>query len=197
MIGRSSFREETKGQFCKRAVWRMCPLSGFWPTFFCASFYPFFPCTPHPSPQAIFLFWGQLWTGSPHRKKGKILFLARKNMVSWYRGTSACTLVPTRPKNIHKFFWRGGKVSRPGGQGSKFYVLSSEPKEHKYFCPESRPGRPVTGAAGKSFMCKSFMCLFCSLTNGKSHFSQLVFAVKTIEKGPLLRTLPQNPSQKP
>ena len=23
-------REETKGRFCKRAVWRMCPRSGFW-----------------------------------------------------------------------------------------------------------------------------------------------------------------------
>ena len=54
-------------------------------------------------------------------------------------------------------------VSRPGGQGAKFYVLSSEPKEHKSFCPDTRPGRPVTGATGKSFMCKNFMCLFCSL----------------------------------
>ena len=44
-------------------------------------------------------------------------------------------------------------VSRPGGQGSKFYV------------PDTRPGGPVTGVTGKSFMCKSFMCLFCSLAN--------------------------------
>ena len=68
----------------------------------------------------------------------------------------------------HKSFWPvtppvTGGVSRPGGQGSKFYVLSSEPKEHKSFCPDTRPGGPVTGATGKSFMCKSFMCLFCSL----------------------------------
>ena len=38
-----------------------------------------------------------------------------------------------------------GGVSRSGVQGSKIYVLSSEPKEHKSFCPGSRPGRPVTG----------------------------------------------------
>ena len=67
----------------------------------------------------------------------------------------------------HKSFWpvtppvTGG--SPTGGQGSKFYVLSSEPKEHKSFCPDTRPGGPVTGATRKSFMCKSFMCLFCSL----------------------------------
>ena len=54
-------------------------------------------------------------------------------------------------------------VSRPGGQGSKFYVLSSEPKEHKSFCTDTRPGRPVTGVTSQSFMCQSFMCLFCSL----------------------------------
>ena len=57
--------------------------------------------------------------------------------------------------------WPG--VSRPGSQGSKIYVLSSEPKEHKSFCPDTRPGRPVTGVTGQSFMWKSFMCLFCSL----------------------------------
>ena len=64
----------------------------------------------------------------------------------------------------HKSFWL---VTPPvtGGSpdweamGSKFYVLSSEPKEHKSFCPDTRPGGPVTGATGKSFMCKSFMCL--------------------------------------
>ena len=49
---------------------------------------------------------------------------------------------------------------------SKFYVLSSEPKEHKSFCPDTRPGGPVTGATGKNLMCKSFMCLFCSLFLG-------------------------------
>ena len=62
----------------------------------------------------------------------------------------------------HKSFWpvtpsgdRG--VFRPGGQGSKFYVLSSELKEQKSFCPDTRPGGPVTGATGKSFMCKSYV----------------------------------------
>ena len=64
----------------------------------------------------------------------------------------------------HKSFWPvtppvTGGVSRPGGQGSKFYVLSSELKEHKSFCPDTRPGGPATGATRKSFMCKSFMCL--------------------------------------
>ena len=73
-----------------------------------------------------------------------------------------------RKRHINIIFLAGDPsgdrgVSRPGGQGSKFYVLSSEPKEHKSFCPDTRPGGPVTGATGKSFMCKSFMCLFCSL----------------------------------
>ena len=41
----------------------------------------------------------------------------------------------------------GGVVSRPGGQGSpdrwpgsKVYVLCAEPKEHKHFRPDTRPG---------------------------------------------------------
>ena len=69
----------------------------------------------------------------------------------------------------HKSFWPvtvqwGGGVSWSGVQGSKIYVLSLEPKEkHKCFCPGARPGRPVTGVTEKSFMCKSFACLFFSL----------------------------------
>ena len=39
----------------------------------------------------------------------------------------------------------GGGVSRSGVQESKIYELSSEPKEHKSFCPGTRPGRPVSG----------------------------------------------------
>ena len=65
-------------------------------------------------------------------------------------------------------------VSRPGVQGSKFYVLSSEPKEHKSFCPDTRPGGPVTGATGKSFMCKSFMCLFCALLTVKKVLTETI-----------------------
>ena len=34
--------------------------------------------------------------------------------------------------------WPG--VSRPGGQGSKVYVLCAEPKEYKHFRPGTRPG---------------------------------------------------------
>ena len=44
-------------------------------------------------------------------------------------------------------------VSRPGGQGSEIYVPCSEPKEHTFFCPYTRPGEPATGATGESFMC--------------------------------------------
>ena len=62
--------------------------------------------------------------------------------------------------------WPG--ISRPGDQGSKFYVLYSEPKEHKSFSPDTRPGGPVTEATGQSFMCKSFMCLFCSLVSSNT-----------------------------
>ena len=39
---------------------------------------------------------------------------------------------------------RWGGFSRSGIQGSKIYVLSLEPKEHKSFRPGARPGRPVT-----------------------------------------------------
>ena len=46
-------------------------------------------------------------------------------------------------------------------------MLSSEPKEHKSFCPDTRPGGLVTGVTRQSFMCKSFMCLFCSLFIGQ------------------------------
>ena len=35
-----------------------------------------------------------------------------------------------------------GAISRPGGEGSKIHVLSSEPEEHKCFCPATRPVRP-------------------------------------------------------
>ena len=64
----------------------------------------------------------------------------------------------------HKSFWpvtplvTGGSPDREASE-SKFYVLSSEPKEHKSFCPGTRPGGPVTGATGNNLMCKSFMCL--------------------------------------
>ena len=64
----------------------------------------------------------------------------------------------------------GGGGSQPGGQGSpdrwqgvKSYVLCAEPKEHKRFCPGTRPGgsgtRPggsVTRATEKLFMCQMF-----------------------------------------
>ena len=41
--------------------------------------------------------------------------------------------------------WVKGAVSRPGGQGSNVYVLCADPKEHKHFCPGTRPGGSVTG----------------------------------------------------
>ena len=54
----------------------------------------------------------------------------------------------------HKSFWPvTGGFSRPGGRGSKIYVLSSEPKEHKSFGPDTRTGGPVTGATGQSSIC--------------------------------------------
>ena len=53
-----------------------------------------------------------------------------------------------RKAHKHKSFWLvtppvTGGVSRPGGQGSKFYVLSSEPKKHIFFLsghPTARTG---------------------------------------------------------
>ena len=40
------------------------------------------------------------------------------------------------------------------------YVLCAEPKEHKHFCPGSRPVGSVTGVTEKLFMCQMFVCLF-------------------------------------
>ena len=57
-----------------------------------------------------------------------------------------------------------GAVSWPGGQRSKIYVLSSEPKEQKSFAGGTRSGRSVTGVTGQSFMCKTLMCLVWLLT---------------------------------
>ena len=66
-------------------------------------------------------------------------------------------------RHITFFGWWPLWVSRSGVLGSKTYVLSPKPKEHKSFCPGTRPWRPVTGVTRQSFMCKSLMCLFCSL----------------------------------
>ena len=50
----------------------------------------------------------------------------------------------------HTSFWPVIPVrSRSGGQGSDVHALSSEPKEHKTFCPGTRPGEPVTGKGRK------------------------------------------------
>ena len=74
-------------------------------------------------------------------------------------GVSRTGPLSSGKKKAHKqkSFWPvttpvTGGVSRPGGQGSEIYVLCSEPKEHKSFCPDTRPGRPVTGVNGQSFM---------------------------------------------
>ena len=45
-------------------------------------------------------------------------------------------------------------VSWSGAQESNVYALSSEPKEHTYFCPGARLGEPVTGATGQSYVLK-------------------------------------------
>ena len=71
--------------------------------------------------------------------------------------------------------WPGGlSTGRPWG--SKIYVLSSEPKVHKSFCPGTRPGGPVTELTGQSFMWQSFMCLFLKsatkMTGRPGHWSE-------------------------
>ena len=53
----------------------------------------------------------------------------------------------------------GGGVSRSGVQGSKIYVLCSEPKEHKSFFLGTRLGRPVTGVTGRA-LCAKVLCAF-------------------------------------
>ena len=74
-------------------------------------------------------------------------------------------LVQERKRHINKKTFLAGDpsgdrgVSRPGGQGSKFYVRFSEPKEHESFCPDTRPAAPVTGATGKN-LCAKVLCAF-------------------------------------
>ena len=63
----------------------------------------------------------------------------------------------------HKSFWpvtppvTGGSPDR-GGQESKFMYYLSEPKEHKSFCPDTRPEDRWPERPEK-IMCKSYMCL--------------------------------------
>ena len=56
----------------------------------------------------------------------------------------------------------GGRVSRPGGQGSTVDVLSAE---HKYFRPGTRPGGSATGVTQKLFMYQMFMCILWPLAS--------------------------------
>ena len=97
-----------------------------------------------------------------------LLFLAsgasRRGGLLWSRGASAgkgsCSRLLSGKKKAHKHksFWpvtppvAGGSPDREAG-GSNFYVLSSEPKEHKSFCPDTRPGGPVTRPTGKRVLC--------------------------------------------
>ena len=68
----------------------------------------------------------------------------------------------------HKSFW---PVTPPGTGGSP----DREARGQSFMCYPRNPrninflsgyptGGPVTGATGRSFMCKSFMCLFRSLS---------------------------------
>ena len=110
----------------------------------------------------------------------------RTNKVFRKQIAEHCTYSGKKKAHKHESFWPvtppvTGGVSRPGGQGSKFYVLSSEPKEHRSFCPDTRPGGLVTGASGKCFMCKSCMCLFCSLLTLSPH---TLWALASLISGP-------------
>ena len=58
----------------------------------------------------------------------------------------------------------GGSPDREA-RGQRFMCYPRNPRNGKSFCPDTRPGGPVTGATRQSFMCWSFMCLFCSLEN--------------------------------
>ena len=77
-----------------------------------------------------------------------------------------CNLSQERKRHINiNLFWpvtRPGDrgVSRPGGQGSKFYVLSSEPKEHKSFFSGYPTGRTGDRGDRKKFYVQKVLCAF-------------------------------------
>ena len=52
----------------------------------------------------------------------------------------------------------------------------------------------MTGATGKSFMCKSFMCLFCSLKISKLHHLELLGPLSCDFHNETLQTLPSSRS---
>ena len=54
-----------------------------------------------------------------------------------------------------------------------------------------RLGGPVTGATGKCFMCKSFMCLFCSLISSENKKSK-----RATHQGPLFQERKISPKRK-
>ena len=80
-------------------------------------------------------------------------------------GFSAVKISGKEKAHKHKQFclviaWVRGGGSRPGGQGSNVYVLCAEPKEHKHFCPGTRPEGSVTGVTKKLIMCQMFITVY-------------------------------------
>ena len=91
-----------------------------------------------------------------------------------------------------------------GGRGSKVYVLCAEPKEHKHFRPGTRPGGSgnPAGRIGdrgdrQIVYVPNVYVPFPAATFSEPLLRTLLRTLFIVEptSGPLLRTLPQNPSQ--
>ena len=79
------------------------------------------------------------------------------------------TRIHTKMGEIHELFvlalslvWGGGQSPGRVSRGQRFMCYLQNPRNYQSFCLGTRPGRPVTGATGQSFMCQSFMRLSCS-----------------------------------
>ena len=115
--------------------------------------------------------------GAKHINKipRKISGQSRENFVHVFFSLCAFFFAPyksgKKKAHTHKSFW---PVTPPvtGGSpdleamGSKFYVLSSDPRNIIFFLSGLPTGRTGDRGEPKSLMCKSFMCLFCSLLKG-------------------------------
>ena len=88
----------------------------------------------------------------------------------------------------HKSFWpvtlsvtRGSPDRETRGQSFMYYPRN--PRNINLFIRIPDREGPVTGATGKSFMCRSFMCLFCSLRSGEKYRRILCRSLRVAVKG--------------
>ena len=128
--------------------------------FFVHPFLLLLPCPPHPSPGDLRStlsrrerqpagagFWGQFWTRSPHRKRGKSFFLAREKRWVWVSNSNSLTGKPRKcsrllrrilcgPKQIPQKSRRISRLELPQTE-----LLTSLSWAGRDNCTWAKPGR--------------------------------------------------------